>query len=70
VMQSDELLQEIWDWLGEKKDGACPVCQTYTHKVWCWYPHLCEILGKPLDEYDKKHHELIKTVEAKMDAKE
>lgn len=48
------LLEEIYADLGEKINGACNVCWTYTHKHWCYYPNLAKILGKPLDEFDTK----------------
>lgn len=50
----NELLEEVFDDCGGKINGACPVCSTYTHKSWCWYPHLAKILGKPLDEFDER----------------
>lgn len=48
------LLEEIYSNIGEKINGACNVCSTYTHKLWCYYPRLAQILGKPLDEFDTK----------------
>ena len=51
LREKTSLLEEIYDGLGEK-DGACPVCHTYTHKHWCWYPKLSQMLGKPLDSFD------------------
>ena len=48
------LLEEIFDDCWVKDSGACPVCHTYTHKHWCWYPQLAKMLGKPLDENDRK----------------
>ena len=50
----NDLLEEIFDDCGGKDSGACPVCHTYTHKHWCWYPHLAKMLGKPLDENDER----------------
>lgn len=50
-----DLLHDIADSYGDKMNGACPVCYTYTHKGWCFYPLLMQICGKPLDENDKKH---------------
>jgi len=48
------LLRHIYSDIGDKRDGACPVCSTYTHKKWCWYPYLLDALNLPLDEFDKK----------------
>ena len=52
LQEKNALLEEIFDDCGGKNNGACPVCSTYTHKNWCWYPHLTKILGKPLDKFD------------------
>lgn len=48
------LLEEIYAEIGEKRNGACNVCSTYTHKHWCYYPKLVKILGKPMDAFDMK----------------
>lgn len=50
----NDLLEKIFDDCGDKNNGACPVCSTYTHKHWCWYPHLAKMLGKPLDGHDER----------------
>lgn len=55
-----QILEEIWDDLDRKNNCACPVCSTYIHKHWCWYPRLCQVLGKPLDDYDTEHIERTK----------
>lgn len=31
------------------EEGAgptCPVCHTYTHKAWCWWPEAVELAGE------------------------
>ncbi len=53
VFAQKALLEEIYENFGGKIRGACPVCSTYTHKHWCFYPHLASMLGRDLDEFDK-----------------
>ena len=52
VRRQRKLFMEILDDIGDKNHGACPVCSTYTHKHWCWYPRLLRYLGRPLDDND------------------
>ena len=54
VSRQRRLLEEIYESTGDKIGGACPVCSTYTHKHWCWYPKLLRVLNKPLDKNDLK----------------
>lgn len=62
VQELEEVLEQIYDDLG-KADGVCRVCFTFTHKAWCWYPRLCQALGKPLDKFDKEHLEKMERIE-------
>jgi len=55
LQAAEELLSEIYDNTGGKLESACPVCMTCTHKAWCWYPRILRMLGKSLDDFDKKH---------------
>lgn len=56
----DALLTNIAEATGPlDDDGSCPVCRTYSHKGWCWYPALLEwnealALGKPCDGHFAK----------------
>ena len=50
-------LLAIYEDVGDKKEGACPVCHTYSHKKWCWYPRLLKVLGRPLDKFDEEYLE-------------
>ena len=52
ILEAKAVLLEMYADTGDKIDGACPVCGTYTHKGWCWYPRAMRLLGKPLDEND------------------
>lgn len=57
LKEACSLLREIMDSTGNKSGGACPVCGTYTHKSWCWYPRLLQFFNYPLDRYDLKQLE-------------
>lgn len=54
VKRQWQLLEEILEQTGGKVEGVCPVCSTYSHKRWCWYPKLLRVLNKPLDKHDLK----------------
>lgn len=49
---AEALLSDVYDNTGSKIETACPVCMTYTHKHWCWYPALLKFLGKDMDKHD------------------
>lgn len=49
----ETLLKDIHEDLGGKINKACPVCGTYSHKHWCWYPQLLKCLGYKMDKYDR-----------------
>lgn len=51
------VLRAIYDDVGDKTrpNDACPVCNTYTHKHWCWYPFLRMSLNLELDDRDMRH---------------
>lgn len=53
----EDILDSVYMEYTEKGVNACPVCSTYTHKSWCWYPDLLQIMGKPLDEFARRHIE-------------
>lgn len=43
VERAASVLSSIAEELGPMGDGdPCPVCHTYSHKGWCWYPALVE----------------------------
>lgn len=48
---------QTWEEYGPKDapNGICPMCSTYSHKPWCWYPQLLQVLGKPLDDKDRAY---------------
>ena len=54
-----QVLETISHEIGDKNNGTCPICSTYSHKNWCWYPLLVQAIGGKLDSNDMIHLKLF-----------